>query len=331
MAAAAGVSVATASRVLGGSDRTVAPDNARRVLEAAAALHYTADAAARAMRRRSDAIALIADDLTTSSIAVTVAAMERRARLADAFVTVSQTRGDPEKQLSTVRAVRAFRPRALVLTSSRISPATAGGRLLDELLAYESQGGRVVLFGGIDMPFDSIGVDDEGSAALLGAHVRALGHRHVAILAGPASVAFAASRTAGFVSGLGSSVTVERVPCEVTRDGGYAAAAGLVAAGLTGIEAVMAVNDAVAVGALAAFLDAGVPVPSRISLTGFDDVPLSSDVFPRLTTVALPFAAIGERLTDLALLTGPPSPGRESVHGTLIPRESTRAAPAPSN
>src|SRR4051812_26689250 len=151
VAAAAGVSVATASRVLGGSARTVAPQYASRVLEAAASLRYTADVSARAMRRKSDAIALVADDLTTPSIAQVVAAMERQARTVDAFVTVSATRGLAERQLETVRTLAGFRPRALVLTSSRLKPGAAGRRLVEELEAYERAGGRVVIYGGIDI------------------------------------------------------------------------------------------------------------------------------------------------------------------------------------
>src|SRR5918998_915821 len=65
VAAAAGVSLATASRVLGKSSRTVAPEYQQRVLAAAAALRYTADVSARAMRTAGDSLALVADDLTT--------------------------------------------------------------------------------------------------------------------------------------------------------------------------------------------------------------------------------------------------------------------------
>lgn len=89
----AGVSLATASRVLGPSSRKVGSEYRERVLAAAAAMGYTVDAAARAMRGTSDSITLIADDLTTPSIATVVAAMEREARTAGAFVTVSSTGG----------------------------------------------------------------------------------------------------------------------------------------------------------------------------------------------------------------------------------------------
>ncbi|GLL03777.1 LacI family DNA-binding transcriptional regulator [Dactylosporangium matsuzakiense] len=329
VASAAGVSVATASRVLSGSSRLVAPQYASRVLEAAAALRYTADVSARAMRRKSDAIALVADDLTTPSIALVVAAMERQARTVDAFVTVSGTRGLPERQLETVRTLCGFWPRALVLTSSRITAGAVGGRLLDELLAYERRGGRVVIYGGIDVPFDSIRVDDRASARLLGAHLAATGHRRPVILAGSRERSFAAERTSGFVEGLlagGVDVQdVRIVNCGVGRQGGFDATTALIADGLGDTDAVLAINDETAIGALAACRTAGIDVPGRVSVSGFDDIPLAADVTPRLTTVALPFASIGVRSIQLALTAGDErrEAARETVVGTLVPGGST--------
>lgn len=347
VAAAAGVSVATASRVLGGSSRTVSPDNERKVLAAAAALHYTADMSARAMRAGSAAIALVADDLTTPSIGLVVAAMERQARTVDAFVSVSSTRGTAERQLATVRTVCAFRPRALVLTSSRIEAAALGGRLLDELLGYERRGGRVVIFGDTDMPFDSISVDNRASAALLGAHLARTGHRRVVILAGTRDKANVAGRASGFTLGLlGGGLDVQNVRivnCEVSRRGGFDATSRLIAEGLDDTDAIIAANDVMAIGALAACRAAGIDVPGRLSVTGFDDIQLALDVTPRLTTVVLPLAEIGaesirlalaaEEHADPALLGGTvtvtTSRGstrrvvRESVRGTLVVRDST--------
>ncbi|GLY07676.1 MULTISPECIES: LacI family DNA-binding transcriptional regulator [Actinoplanes] len=321
VAAAAGVSVATASRVLGGSSRTVGGENARRVLEAAAALRYTVDVSARAMRRKSDAIALVADDLTTPSIAQVVAAMERRARAVDAFVTVSATRGDPARQLETVRTLCAFRPRALVITSSWTATTAYGARLAEELFAYERRGGRVVTYGDLDTPFDAIGVDDHGSARLVGEHLAATGHRRIVVLGGTRDRTFAAARVRGFTEGLGGG-DVRVVDCEVSREGGYAATARLIAAGLGETGALVAVNDLVAIGALSACRAAGVDVPGRLSVTGFDDIPLAADVTPRLTTVAIPFAEIGARCIQLALTPGR-APERQRVTGTLVVRDST--------
>ncbi|WP_410643537.1 LacI family DNA-binding transcriptional regulator [Amycolatopsis sp. lyj-346] len=327
VAAAAGVSLATASRVLGASSRTVAPEFRERVLAAAERLRYTADASARAMRRVSDSLALVADDVTTPSMAIVVSAMERAASTAGAFVTVSATRGDPERQLETIRRVRALRPRALVLTSGRVDAGALSGRLLAELRAYEHDGGRVVIVGDTDLPFHSVGFANHGAARRLGGYVAESGHRRVAIIAGARGEAAPAARTAGFVEGLraggvdGSAVRI--VHCPVSREGGFEVAHRLAAEGLRGTDAVLAVNDLLAVGALRALREAGVAVPDDVSLTGFDDVGLAVNVTPRLTTVALPLAYAGAEAIRLAL-GEPGAVTHVTVEGRLVVRDSTR-------
>jgi LacI family transcriptional regulator len=327
VAADAGVSLATASRVLGGSSRPVAPEYRDRVLAAAARLRYTADASARAMRTGSDALALVADDLTTPSIALVVAAMERQARATGAFVTVSATRGDPERQLETIRQLRAVRPRALILTSGRINADALSGRLLAELQAYQSDGGRVVVVGETDLPFHSIRFNNRRAAREIACHVARTGHRRIAILAGEREQAAMSTRTEGFIEGLRdggvAQSDVRVVRCEVSRQGGFDAAHRLVSGGSRDLDAVMAANDLMAVGALSALRAAGVEVPSDVSLTGFDDVGLAVNVTPRLTTVALPLAYAGAEAIRLAL--GDPGPVTHvTVEGQLVVRASTQ-------
>ncbi|MET8866859.1 LacI family DNA-binding transcriptional regulator [Nonomuraea sp. NPDC004580] len=326
VAAAAGVSVATASRVLAGSARKVAPEYAARVLAAAADLRYTADAAARAMRTAGDSIALVADDLTTPSMGMVVAAMEREASTAGAFVTVSATMGDAARQAETVRVLRSLRPRALVVTSNRFLAGASDDRLAEELRSYERDGGRAVIFGDTDLPFDTIGFDNHGCGRLVGAYVAALGHWRVAILAGSPGLRNLADRTAGCVAGLsaGGVRDILVLPCPVSRDGGYAAARDLAARGLDGRQAVLAVNDAIAIGALSGFRAAGVDVPGDVSVTGVDDIPLARDVTPPLTTVALPLAEAGAQAIRYAL-TPSDTVRHLRMTGHLIPRHSTRA------
>ncbi|GAA2848003.1 LacI family transcriptional regulator [Actinoplanes cyaneus] len=329
VARAAGVSLATASRVLGASTRKVAAEYRSRVLAAAAELNYTPDLSARAMRGRTDTVALVADDLTTPSIGMVVAAMERQARTVGAFVSVAQTRGVPERQFETVRTLCAFRPRALVLTSTRVEGTARNVRLIEELRAYERNGGRVVIYGSVDLPFDSVRFDDRTSARLVGEHLAATGHRKILILAGTPDRAFAASRHAGFVAGLAGG-DIDTAECEVSRQGGYDAVMTALDTGrLDGVDAIVAVNDVVAIGALSACRDAGIAVPGRLSVTGFDDVPLASDVTPRLATLALPHAASGARAVEMALADVVPgrAPIREVVVGTFLARES--CAPRP--
>jgi LacI family transcriptional regulator len=326
VAAAAGVSASTASRVLGGSSRTVAAEYRQRVLAAAAALRYTADASARAMRRGNDSIALIADDITTPSIGMVVAAMERQARAAGAFVAVSSTRGAAERQLEAVRLQRALRPRALILTSGRIDANALDGRLLRELVGYEREGGRVVIVGDTDLPFDSISFDNHGSAKELAAYVAESGHRHVAILAGVREVASVSARTSGFEAGLrDGGIDARRIRIvhgEVSRQGGFDTARRLVTEGQVPIDAVLAANDTIAIGAMTAFRTVGVAVPGDVSVAGFDDIELATDVTPRLTTVSLPLAQAGAEAVRLAL-----ADHAEAEHlmmrGQVVVRDST--------
>ena len=326
VAAAAGVSVPTASRVLGGSSRTVAAEYRQRVLAAAAALRYTADASARAMRRANDSIAVVGDDLTTPSMGMVAAAMERQARDAGAFVTVSSTHGTAERQLETVRLQRALRPRALILTSSRLDASALDGRLLDELLGYEREGGRVVIVGDTDMPFDSISFDNHGSAKELAHHIAELGHRHVTILAGAPGRGNVSARTAGFMAGLRDGGVEQRhiriSHCAVSRQGGFDAAQRLAAEGLEPPHAVLAANDTIAIGAMSAFRAAGVAVPADVSLTGFDDIELATDVTPRLTTVSLPLAQAGAEAVRLAL-TARAEAEHLMMRGQVVVRDST--------
>jgi len=334
VAAAAGVSLATASRVLGGSSRTVAQEYRERVLAAAEQLRYTADASARAMRRMSDSLALVADDLTTPSMAMVVSAMEREARTTGAFVTVSATRGNPDRQLETIRRLRALRPRALVLTSGRIDANALSGQLLAELRTYERGGGRVVVVGDTDMPFHSVKFDNHGAACLLGRHMADSGHRRIAIIAGADGQAAPTARAAGFLAGLRAggvdASDVRIVHCAMSREGGFEAARGLVGArpgggglDVVGLDAILAVNDVIAVGALRALREAGVAVPDDVSLTGFDDIRLAVNVTPRLTTVALPLAYAGVEAIRLAL--GEPGPVTHvTVEGRVVVRDSTR-------
>ncbi|GHG14581.1 MULTISPECIES: LacI family DNA-binding transcriptional regulator [Amycolatopsis] len=326
VAAVAGVSLATASRVLGSSSRTVAPELRERVLAAAERLHYTADASARAMRRVSDSLALVADDVTTPSMAIVVSAMERAASTTGAFVTVSATHGDPERQLETIRRVRALRPRALVLTSGRVDAGALSGRLLAELRAYEHDGGRVVIVGDTDLPFHSVGFDNRGAASRLGRYVAETGHRRIVIIAGAQGEAAPEARTAGLVDGLRAGGVAESavriVHCPVSREGGYEVARHLAAEGMAGIDAVLAVNDLIAVGALRALREAGVAVPDDVSLTGFDDIGPAVNVTPRLTTMALPLAYAGTEAIRLAL-GEPGAVTHVTVEGRLVLRDST--------
>jgi LacI family transcriptional regulator len=81
-------------------------------------------------------------------------------------------------------------------------------------------------------------------------------------------------------------------------DGGVAAADPVLA---TGVTAVIAYNDVIALGLLSRFNTRGTAVPATISVIGFDDIPLAAMVHPSLTTVGLPMESCGRAGVDLLL------------------------------
>jgi LacI family transcriptional regulator len=175
------------------------------------------------------------------------------------------------------------------------------------------------------MPFDAIGFDDEGTAREVAVHVAGAGHRNVVILAGDRDRTSFAARAAGFVAGLRENGVapggIRVVGCEVSREGGYAAARRLLARTAGRPDAIVAANDLIAIGALSALRAEGVPVPGEVSVTGFDDIELAADVTPRLTTAALPLAEAGAGAIRMALSPAA-VPRTRIMRGHLVVRES---------
>jgi LacI family transcriptional regulator len=98
----------------------------------------------------------------------------------------------------------------------------------------------------------------------------------------------------------------------------------IVAAGGPLPDCVFAVNDVMAVGALARLRAAGMSVPGDVAVAGFDDIVTLRDVTPPLTTVRLPLTQMGEMAANMVLTGG--QPGRPlivPVPGEVIMRDST--------
>jgi LacI family transcriptional regulator len=89
------------------------------------------------------------------------------------------------------------------------------------------------------------------------------------------------------------------------------------------VTAISALNDAMAIGALGALRDRRITVPGRMSLAGFDDIPIASDVSPALTTVRLPMAHMGAEAVRLTLKTRSRRPRRQRLASEVVPRAST--------
>lgn len=325
----AGVSLATASRAINGSERRVKQEYRDRVLEAATRLNYKPNLAAQAVARGSTmSVALLVGDIADpyfSSIAAGVISASEEAGL---VVTMAATQRDSARELDLVRAMVSQRPKVLVIAGSRLVDDPHVDELLSELTAFESAGGRVVMISQPDLPFHTVVIDNVSGAKDLACQLVAVGYRRFAVIGGMPSMETSNERIQGFTDGLaeqGLSIAPEHVvSAEFTRDGGYVGAQQLLESGLDEIDLIFAAGDVMAVGAMSALRDAGCRLGVDVAVAGYDDIPTVRDVTPTLTTVRLPMVEIGRSAIALALSTPPlGEPVRTSISATVVLREST--------
>jgi LacI family transcriptional regulator len=323
----AGVSLATASRVLNGSDRQVGERYAEPVERAARALGYTANLAAQAMARgATQSVALVVADIADPYFSSISAGVVDAASRYGLLVTLAITGRDPAREVELIRLLRGQRPRAIIVVGSRMADDEPHRDMVVELRRFEQSGGRVTLVSQPGLPFPTVEIDNVGGAAALAGALVSCGFRDMAVLTGPPTIRTARDRVNGFLGELaahGISVPDHLlVPGEFTRDGGFVAAGELDRRGLAGVELVFAVNDVMAVGAMAYLRATGRRLPSDLAVAGFDDIPTLRDIVPALTTVALPLERIGRLALECAV---EPHGGQpvEPVQGHVMIREST--------
>ena len=293
----AGVSLATASRVLNGSTRKVAESYRERVEAAAEKLGYTANLSAQATARGTSAIvALLVADIAHPSSGPLASGGARGADAAGLVVTIAITERDPQREVKLVRALRGQRPRGLILAASRVEGPDAVG-LQGELDAFSSMGGRVVVVGPGGGSARSVAVDNRGGATALGAELARLGYRDAVVVAASEGIRTSDDRVDGFTEGFTAAGGTVRdvVRAGFTRDAGYDAASRLLAGDLAPGTLIFGISDVVAIGAMSAVRDAGRQVGADIAVAGFDDIATGRDVRPGLTTVHVPLEDLGYR------------------------------------
>jgi DNA-binding LacI/PurR family transcriptional regulator len=289
VAARAGVSPATVSRVFTRPD-TVAADTRRRVIAVADELSYTPHPVARSLARgRTGNIGIVVPDIANSFSAVVTKAVQQEARRDGyaLFVAGSDEIAQDEEQWARAMAAQVDgllllspqMPDDALLALAAITPVVMTNRLLDGIPAvltdsYEATGHAVE-------------------------HLHALGHRELVYLAGPEGYSNDV-RLRGFrdTSGRLGIAASELGPFQARFSDGMRAGDLVLATSATGV---VAYNDEVAVGVINRLADRGVRVPQDVSVVGYDDTQLAEMVMPRLTTVRIPAATAGTAAAGMLL------------------------------
>lgn len=328
VAKAAGVSIATASRAINGSTRRVNEDIRRRVQETADQLGYLPNLSAQAVAKgASSTIAVVVSDIADPYFSAIAAGIMRGANEEALVVTLAAADRSPQNELDIVRTFRGQRPRAIILTGSRSDGDSYQPMLDEQLEAYMSTGGKVVLISQAPSPFDVVELANREGARELAKVLVGRGGGQFGVISGPRRLVTNRDRVDGFREGLeevGASLDADAVvEADFTRDGGYLGLRTLLSRCPT-VDTIFATSDVMAIGAMTALRDLGKIPGKDISIAGFDDIDMVRDVTPTLTTVVAPLADMGYRAVKLAIEQ---SESREplvvKVNTSVIVREST--------
>ncbi|MFT4051121.1 MAG: LacI family DNA-binding transcriptional regulator [Microbacterium sp.] len=285
VAAVAGVSAQTVSRVVNGSPR-VDPATRARVESAMAQLGYRMHRAARALRTgRTDAIGLVVSTLATTGNSRMLQAVADAASARDLALTVVTAQGADAVARGFARLRDQGVDGAIVLNEATAASMTVA---VPDALALVVVDAPAVEEGALRA---TVQTDHAAGARAATAYLLSLGHDTVHHLAGPEGSYAAAERERGWRAALAAAGRPEPEPLrgEWTSASGHVAVTGLDEAA----TALFAANDQMALGAMRAFADAGRRVPDDVAVVGFDDVEDAAQYHPPLTTVRQDFDALG--------------------------------------
>jgi LacI family transcriptional regulator len=322
----AGVSAATVSRVLNHPSK-VSAEIRERVARAMSELDYVRDGAARALAsRHSFTIGHVVPTLGIGIFAAGVEALQRRLEEFGYQLLVAASDYDEAKEARQVRALIERGVDGLALVGHRHAPEVyemLRSRKLPYVNSYQFEGQN---------PHPCIGFDNQTGAFNLARYLVERGHRGFGIVTGPPGLNDRiAARLKGILDCLdaagiaaGARHIVE-VPQTIVA--GRGAARALLAAHPE-LTAICCTTDTLAIGVLCECRDLGVPVPGSVSVTGFSDLEIVSQLDPPLSTVRIPTDRIGARIADFLLdrIAGRAGPEKIKLEASVVLRGSTGPA-----
>ncbi|WP_419998820.1 LacI family DNA-binding transcriptional regulator [Streptomyces boninensis] len=337
VAAQAGVSVATVSRVLAGTYPTSTGARAK-VLRAVKDLDYVPNAHARGLAgsgRKTVAVLLSAVD--SPFYAAIAHGVEAEAAERGMLSLVCQTGADPERELALVQMMREQHAEVVILAGGVVEDDGYREQIARCAEALAAAGSRMVLCGRpapvADVPALILEYDNRAGSYAIASHLLAAGHRKIAYVGHVPGLSTSEQRVGGFRDALAAfglpESAAQVVNCDFGEEQGREAAHRLLdaAGGKPDFTAVFAADDWVAAGVIRGLRERGVALPADVSVVGYNDDPLAAHLNPPLTTVHIPGQELGRTAVRMALRAtaragGGPRQERQTLGTHIVVRDS---------
>jgi LacI family transcriptional regulator, repressor for deo operon, udp, cdd, tsx, nupC, and nupG len=319
----AGVSTATVSRTLASPDQ-VTPGTREVVMRAVRETGYVLNLAARNLRTsRTHAVLAVLPDASNIFFSQVLRGISDTLHQHGYSLVIADTANDPERERDHAEFIQGGRVDGVLLLNGRLLPSPAvkrGHQVPTVSLCERIPGSRL----------PHVETANRDAARAMTEYLLKLGHRRIGYLAGPPANVLEHDRFAGFNDALAANGMAHDP--ELVRPGDFSIGAGEAAAiaylALPRLpDAVFACNDAMAMGLIRGFTAAGVSVPDRISIAGFDDIEFAAAYNPALTTVRQSRSEIGVRAAAMLidLMEGrEPTRRKISLTAEIVTRDSTR-------
>lgn len=296
VAAAAGVSPMTVSRVLNGRGGA-GEETRQRVIEAAQSLNYRPNAFAKSLKNdRSNTVGIVVPDIVNPFFPEIIRGAELVARPAGYTLLCCNVVEDPDREAEVLGMLLDKRVDGVIICSARLDEK----RLMEAIEPHRA----VVLVNrsATKRAAGTIEVDYRAGVEAIVTRLIEQGRRNFAFAAGPASSHGGRRRREGVEAALSRHGLLLKLdaPCTPDIEGGTAIA-GRIAALATEIDAVICYNDLIALGLMKELMAAGVAVPGKVAIAGCDDIPAASLVSPPLTTLRVAKQDLGEMAMRMLL------------------------------
>nr|WP_277605637.1 LacI family DNA-binding transcriptional regulator [Glycomyces sp. L485] len=298
-------------------------------------LDYVVNAHARALAgATTKTVAFVVDDVTGPFYAYIARGVEQQAASEGRLCLLCTTHGDPEREVAVVELMREQHAEAVIVVGGAHAEESHIARMSYFARALDKAGSRLVLCGrpslGEDVPTTTVHYDNEGGAHAMTAHLLSAGHRTISFMGGKPGLSTTDERVAGFLRAHAEfGVEVDE---SLILEGEFLKSHGIkltreLLAEREDVTAIFAATDMIAAGVLKALRDLGLRTPEDMSVVGFDDIPLASDLTPALTTVHVPHEQLGREAVRLSLHRGEPAVNDQVVLGTHIVVRDSVARP----